>query len=83
MFKKENKDDPDAGTKVTPTWLALHEFQPGDLSNYQNWSELLGHFESRSYVGDQAKKTDVAGFKLLSSFGEVDKRWADVEENII
>lgn len=83
VFKKENKNDPHTGKNTTPTWLALHEFQPGSIRNPQDLPTLFSQSESVRTISEQAKKVDVAAFELLSSFGDAGKRWMDVEETVL
>jgi hypothetical protein len=83
VFKKENKDEANTTKKITPTWLALHEFQQGSIPNHQSLTRLLGQSTSAKKMAEEAKKVDVAAFEMLRGFGTADQRWADVDETVL
>lgn len=80
-FKKETKDDTKANKKITPIWLAMHEFEPGSIPDHQNLTTLLGQSTIARKMAEEAKKVDVAAFEMLRGFGTVDERWADQESS--
>lgn len=82
VFKKENKDDPNSAAKITPNYLALHEFASNDVVPT---SGVIGAFPPQpsaasKAVLDGARKVDVAAFSILRGFGDVGTRWVDTEE---
>ncbi|CAK7203428.1 hypothetical protein SEUCBS139899_006162 [Sporothrix eucalyptigena] len=83
VFKKENKDDLNSAAKITPHYLALHEFADG--SDVVPASGVVGSFPPQPSVAskavlDNARKVDVAAFNFLRGFGNVGARWVDTEE---
>ncbi len=75
VFKKENKDDTNASAKITPNYLALHEFADGD-------GDVLAAVKNAapSSVLDNARAVDVALFTMLRGFGDVGARLVETEE---
>jgi hypothetical protein len=80
VFKKENKDDPEAAKKITPKWLALHEFDVDKVDGVLGAGGLLGKSQETKNIDKTARKVDVAAFEALSSFGRTEDSLVDKTE---
>jgi hypothetical protein len=83
VFKKENKGEAGKAGKakpITPTWLALHEFDAGSLDGGAAIDSLLVRDSGARELENTAKKIDVAAFEILRGFGDAESRWVDVVE---
>jgi hypothetical protein len=82
VFKKENKDESGTVKAVTPRWLSLHEFE-GNEQLLDSPGDILDGVQGAHDIIEGAKKVDVAAFKALRGFGDVDACWVDSQEAII
>ena len=79
VFKKENKDDPEAAKNITPKSLVLHEF---DVDSIDDPQVVLGSSEETQRIVHNAKKVDVAAFGLLRGFGEKEGCWVEGDKHM-
>ncbi|OAA65934.1 Dimeric alpha-beta barrel [Niveomyces insectorum RCEF 264] len=87
-FKKPNPDTDDAA-HPTPRFLALHEFAEGPAAATDTAvvpaSGIITTFPPQPAAAtrailDAARTVDVAAFRYVCGFGDVDTRWVDTAE---
>lgn len=80
VFKKENKDDPEAAKNITPKSLVLHEF---DAASIDDASIVLDSSDETNHILADAKTIDVAAFGLLRGFGEKEGCWVENDSRMM